>query len=236
MTDTHDTTVGEPKRGILARPLDALIFLLPLLVFYEVASLRCPDRVIAFNMLHGFFELFGPVGRLTPGLAVVVILLATHGASGEPWRIHWRISAAMYVEAAILSVPLFALNWAVPLSATADCATGAFSELAYGVGAGIYEELVFRLAMISIIMLVGVDIFRLPPSGVAVAAIVASALLFSAHHHHPIGSEAFDSVRFAFRSAAGIYLALVFWFRGYGAASGCHVAYNVGLVTIDLLH
>jgi len=232
MTDQNKRTATAQKRGILARPLDALIFLLPLLIFYEVASLRCPDRVIAFNMLHDFFELFGPVGRLTPGLAVVVILLATHAASGEPWRIHWKASAAMYVEAAILSIPLFALNWAVPLSATVDCATGAFSELAYGVGAGIYEELVFRLALISIIMLVGVDIFRLPSSGVAVAAITASALLFSAHHHLPIGSEPFDPIRFAFRSAAGVYLALVFWFRGYGPAAGCHAAYNVGLLTV----
>ena len=37
---------------------------------------------------------------------------------------------------------------------------------------------------------------------------------------------------FGFRTIAGMYLAIVFWYRGYGPAAGCHAAYNVALVCL----
>ena len=224
-----------PGRGLLARPLDALVFLLPLLLFCEIASFRCPDRVIAFDVVSKFFELFGHVGVLAPGLAVIAILIATHAASGEPWRIHGKIVAMMYVEAGLLAVPLLALSWIVPLTAGETCASGLFNRLAFGVGAGVYEELVFRLILISFMIMIGADLFHWRRSSVAMTAIIASSLLFAAHHHQPIGQEPFDLLRFAFRSSAGMYLALVFWFRGYGPAAGCHAAYNVALMTPSLM-
>ncbi|MGB0716853.1 MAG: hypothetical protein ACPGXK_13305, partial [Phycisphaerae bacterium] len=101
----------QPKRGALARPLDALMFLLPLIVFYELACLVYPGRVIAFDLLQQFLELFGDVGTHAPGLAVVVILIATHVASGEPWNIHWRYVAWMYLEAVFLAAPLLVINY-----------------------------------------------------------------------------------------------------------------------------
>ena len=76
------------------------------------------------------------------------------------------------------------------------------------------------------------DLFKLKRSTVAIAAIVLSSVLFSDHHHPPIGTEPFELIPFAFRALAGIYLALIFWFRGYGAAAGTHAAYN----TIILLY
>ena len=51
----------------------------------------------------------------------------------------------------------------------------------------------------------------------------------------PIGVEPFRLVPFLFRTVAGIYLAVVFWFRGYGPAAGCHAAYNLDLVFLDVL-
>lgn len=60
-------------------------------------------------------------------------------------------------------------------------------------------------------------------------AVAISSLVFAAHHHPPIGTEPFALVPFMFRAIAGVYLALVFWYRGYGPAAGCHAAYNVAL-------
>ncbi len=223
---------SEPRRGLLARPLDALVFLLPLLAFYEVASLTYPDRVIAFDLMRRFFELFGEVGMLAPGLAVVIILLTTHVASREAWTVHWRRVGWMYLEAAFLAVPLFALNMATSLASGGTTEPPLVGQLALGVGAGIYEELVFRLMLISIFVMIGVDFFRLDRTRVAFAAVLLSSLAFAAHHHQPIGVEQFDLMRFVFRTIAGIYLAVVFWYRGYGPAAGCHAAYNVALVSL----
>ena len=222
------------RRGTLARPLDALVFLLPLILFYEIASFTRQDRVIAFDALRRFFELFGQVGVWAPGLAVVVILIATHVASGDRWAIHWDRVGWMYVESLAFSVPLLLLNWAVPLGPDDGIATF-LNRMALGIGAGIYEELVFRLILISLIVIVAADLLKLDRGGVAAAAVILSSLAFAAHHHHPIGSEPFDALRFVFRTLAGVYLAVIFWFRGYGPAAGCHAAYNVALVIVTSL-
>jgi hypothetical protein len=93
--------------------------------------------------------------------------------------------------------------------------------------------MVFRLVLISVIVMLGVDVLRMDRTVVAVVAVCGSSLAFAAHHHSPIGSEPFNVVRFAFRSVAGAYLALVFWFRGYGSAAGAHATYNVVIAAIS---
>ncbi len=222
------------RRGTLARPLDALVFLLPLIIFYEIASFARQDRIIAFEAVLRFFELFGHVGVWAPGLAVIVILLATHIASGDRWAVHWNRVGWIYVESVAFSVPLLLLNWAVPLGPD-DGIGGFLARLAVGVGAGIYEELVFRLLIISLIVILAADLLKLDRGGVAVAAVILSSLAFAAHHHPPIGRDPFDGIRFLFRTVAGVYLAAIFWFRGYGPAAGCHAAYNAALVVLGSL-
>ncbi|MHC5111602.1 MAG: CPBP family glutamic-type intramembrane protease [Planctomycetota bacterium] len=225
---------SDPKRGVLARPLDALVFLLPLIVFYEVICFLYPARVIAFELLQRFLELFGNVGAMAPGLAVVVILIATHVASGETWSIHWRHVGWMYGEAVLLTIPLLAVSF-VTLSAGDGGPLPLVAELGFGIGAGVYEELVFRLVLLSIMVIIGCDILRLDRKTVAFAAIILSSLIFAAHHHHPIGIEPFNLAHFMFRTIAGIYLATIFWYRGYGLAAGCHAFYNTAVVLVSWL-
>ena len=232
MSATQRSKRSHSDRGILARPLDALVFLLPLLAFYEISSLVRPNRVIAFDLMRRFFELFGHVGMWAPGLGVVVILLATHIASGQKWTIHWRDVGLMYAEAAALALPLLALNWTIALSSIGTLSGALLDKMAMGIGAGIYEELVFRLILISLLVMIGADLLRFNDAGVAVAAIAVSAVLFAAHHHPPIGAELFKPETFFFRTIAGVYLSVIFWYRGYGPAAGCHAAYNTVLACI----
>ncbi len=149
MTGSQEAKATSSGRGGLAHPLDALVFLLPLLAFYELASFAHPQRVLAFDLLQKFLELFGRVGMWAPGVVVIVILLATHLASGQRWAVRWKRVGMMYFEAALLAIPLLALNWAIPLSTQSLVPEGLIEELALGVGAGIYEELVFRLILIN---------------------------------------------------------------------------------------
>jgi len=232
MEDSQQPDGAQPRRGILARPLDALVFLVPLLVFSEISALSRPDHVIAFDLLRRFFELFGYAGILAPALAVVIILIATHLASGEKWVIHWSRVGLMYIEAVVLASPLLGLNLLIPLSTAQDTVEPLWGRIGLSIGAGIYEELIFRLVFISIVMMIGTDLLRLSKARVATTAIILSSLAFAAHHHQPIGVEPFDLTRFTFRTVAGVYLAAVFWFRGYGSAAGCHAAYNVVLVAM----
>lgn len=234
MARAQQNKIKKPTRGLLVRPLDALFFLLPLILFYEIASFTRQDRVIAFDLLHGFIELFGQIGVWAPGLLVIVILFSMQIASGEPWKISWKRVGMMYLEAIVLAGPLLALSWTIPIAAAETVPTlDLMDQLATGIGAGIYEELVFRLILISMISMIGADLLRLEKGAVAAAAVILSSFMFAAHHHQPIGNEPFELIPFVFRMVAGVYLAIIFWYRGYGAAAGCHAAYNALLVMSD---
>lgn len=217
------------SRGRLAKPLEALVFLLPLILIYEYATATRTDRVVAEDLLHRFLELFGPAGLWAPGLLVVVVLLATQFASGESWSVSWKRVGLMYIEAPLLAIPLIVIKWFVlhaPTGGPSAVASPDWYQVALGLGAGVYEELVFRLVLISVVVIIGVDLLRLDRSAVAVVAVLLSALAFAGHHHVPFGSEPIRAIPFLFRSLAGAYLALIFWYRGYGPAAGCHAAYN----------
>lgn len=215
----------------VAPPLEMLCFLLPLIAIYELACLLDSRRVIAYGILQDFLHLFGTFGVWAPGLMIVAILLATHVVSGRPWHVRWRRVGLMYVESAVAAAPLLLLSWSVPLWIGAEM-SARFFAVAQGIGAGVYEELVFRLALISMIVIMGSDILRLHRPTIVILAVAASALLFAAHHHAPLGPEPFHAARFLFRTLAGVYLAAIFWFRGYALAAGCHAAYNSVLLLV----
>ena len=107
-----------------------------------------------------------------------------------------------------------------------------------GIGAGIYEELVFRLILICILMLLLQDALRLDHTNSIVLSVLISAALFSAHHHvdffsgQPNTIDPFNWTRFAFRTIAGIYFAILFAIRGFGITAGTHAFYNIIAVSI----
>ncbi len=229
---------GLPRPG-LARPLEALVFLLPLIAFSEiVARFLSPragwspqSRVVAFHLLRILFQLFGSTGALMPAAAVVGILLGAHLASGQPWRVRKAAVALMYLESFAWAVPLVLVNRWVRL-AGGEAGSGGWGEAALGIGAGIYEELVFRLVLIWVLAMLATDLLGRPRAVAVMLSVLISALLFAAHHHPPIGSDPFDAGRFVFRTLAGVYLGTVFVVRGYGPAAGAHAAYNLMVLSL----
>jgi membrane protease YdiL (CAAX protease family) len=106
------------------------------------------------------------------------------------------------------------------------------AEVTLGIGAGLYEELIFRLVLISVLVIIGVDLLRWPREATTLACVLIAAALFAAHHHPPLGSEPFALNRFLFRATAGIYLGGVFVYRGYGPAAGLHIAHNLMVIAM----
>lgn len=93
-------------------------------------------------------------------------------------------------------------------------------------GAGIYEEAVFRLLLFSALVLVLrlADVSRILAVGIAG---IGSAILFSvAHHVGPYGQQ-YSNYLFLFRLLAGLYFAILYELRGFGIAVGAHACYNV---------
>lgn len=226
------------------RPLDSLVFLLPLIVAYEVGTLYLLPQwssepgvhVGAHVLLRMFFRLFGPGSYHLPAISVAAILLSWHVATRAPWRVRWSTVAGIGVESLALAFPLLLFQDSLHAGVTGVGEQGWLSRAVLSVGAGVYEELVFRLGVISIASMVAIDLLRLPRNGSMVAIVLLGAGLFASYHHVYPATEAFGLVPFLFRAAAGIYLGGIFVMRGFGVAVGCHSAYNLLVVSLAMSH
>jgi hypothetical protein len=113
------------------------------------------------------------------------------------------------------------------------------ADVITGIGAGIYEELVFRLILICVLMLLFQDVMRFSHKHSAVFSVLLSAALFSAHHHiifidgQLSFSAPFNLTEFAFRTIAGVYFAVLFAIRGFGITAGTHAFYDIIAVSIN---
>lgn len=219
------------------RPLTCLVFLAPLLVLFQVGTLHYDTGLLAPKHLGQLLRSLGATGNYLPCLLVVVVLLLQHVLHRDKWRIRPRDLAGMLGESVIWAAPLVVLSQVMGelVAQVARDASEAgplmrLEELLVAVGAGIYEEFLFRLVLISLVMLICVDVFGLRKDVVAAAAVLVGAALFSLYHlpvEQITGEEAFPWGTFLFRAAAGGYLGAMFVFRGFAIAVGGHIVYNV---------
>jgi len=226
------------------RPLHSLMFLLPLILAYEVGAVYVDhagpiaqqDRVIAYHLMQIFFSLFGATGIFLPGVMIIIILLVTHYFSGQPWRVRMTTLLGMLGESLLWTLPLFALNRSIRYTSFFQSPQSSWREnVVISTGAGVYEELIFRLILVTAIVILLEDVFKFKKQHSLALSVLIAAVLFAIHHHEPLGSEPYEFGRFMFRTLAGIYLGGLFLFRGYGITAGCHALYNVIVVTLDAI-
>jgi hypothetical protein len=233
-------------------PLQCLIFITPLLLFYQVATVvrpwitatdQAPTHVVAFVLLLRFFQLFGAAGTILPALAVVAILLGWHVARKDKWEFDPGLYGGMAAESVLWALPIFVIGLALvrhsPMQAGVVRATGPEAlpwqtEVVLSIGAGIYEELLFRLIAIILLNIVLVDIFELKAQTAIPLILILSAVLFAAYHY--LGAETFNAGTFLFRTGTGIYLAGIFVYRGFGIAVGAHAIYDLMVVAFTHMH
>jgi membrane protease YdiL (CAAX protease family) len=191
----------------------------------EMRRLRS-ERV--FGRVRRFMELFGATGRYLPAAAVVGILLTWHIARSDPWRFRGSTMALMGIESALLAFPVITLggiiNYYVPLYAGPH---GWQSGVVLSLGAGIYEELVFRLICFTILNILLVDVLRCGKNPAHLTIVIGSALLFALYHYWSPQSAPFRVSDFAFRTLAGVYFGLLFVTRGFGITAGAHASYDI---------
>jgi hypothetical protein len=223
-------------------PLASLAFLLPLVVLYEVGTHHLPwntgghgeQRIIAFALMQRFFLLFGASGRYLPAMAVVGILLAWHIARRDEWRVQISTLVGMVVESLCLALPLLLIGrlaaYYVPQMAPPHSDTA--NLLILSIGAGVYEELMFRLIGFTMLNFLLIDLLKIHKSWSYLLMVLISAVAFAGYHY--LG-EPFHWQTFAFRTVAGIYFGIVFIFRGIGITSGVHASYDIFIVCLRLL-
>jgi hypothetical protein len=236
-----DAIDDSPLIGYFQRaelPFHSLAFVIPLVIVYEVGTRFhvLSGQLVAFRLMQDFFHLFGASGRYLPAMAVVGILLAWHIARKDPWSVHGGTLLGMAVESVMLCIPLIAIGFVanyyippMPLSAMFQWR----SDIVNSFGAGVYEELVFRLIAFTLLSFLLLDLFKLPKWIGVLGIVLISSVLFSLYHY--LGVELFQWRTFLFRMMAGIYFGVVFLYRGFGITAGSHVAYDVVVHTLPLL-
>lgn len=274
-----------------SRPIYAIVFLLPFIVFYELGTMLINTdvlnqhqvRVVAFVWLQNALERLGAGERfawIAPPLVVVIILFGLQISSRKKWYFCFSDYIPMVLECIGLAVPLIVLSllFNSPVVGSDDSsrpAPGAppaavvvvlpqaatpnqpalpgppvesrtknhalMANIVTGVGAGIYEELVFRLLLICALMVLFQDVIGLSHQNAIVLSIMVSAALFSAHHHliwvdGQLGRSApFNGTEFGFRIIAGVYFAVLFAIRGFGITAGTHAFYDIIATVVNLV-
>jgi hypothetical protein len=275
-----------------SRPMYAIAFLLPFILFYEIGTVlintdvlnRTQVRVVAFVWLQDFLLYLGTGDKLAwiaPPLVVMVILLGLQVAAHKPWWFCFSDYLPMVVECILLAIPLIVLSLffnspvsgppggaqlppppvvgsyaAAPEQAAivgerllllAQSAGGEMTgrslmaDIVTGVGAGIYEELVFRLILICALMVLFQDVIGIDHKNGVILSVLISAALFSAHHHIVYVNgrfshgDPFTWIVYVFRTSAGVYFAALFAIRGFGIAAGTHAVYNIIAAILDVL-
>jgi membrane protease YdiL (CAAX protease family) len=111
---------------------------------------------------------------------------------------------------------------------------GSLAEgLVLSLGAGIYEELVFRLILVSALVAL-LRILPLKEKARSAIAMVIAALIFSWVHYIGSLGDTFTLSSFTFRFLMGLALNGLFLLRGFGVAAMTHALYDV-FVTLMLM-
>ena len=202
-------------------PLASLIFVAPLLVGYEAGVIMLGPQAArngADVWLRWLLDAIGFGQYFLLPVLTVLVLLGWHYTTRQSWRIPGWVYWGMLVESLLLAVclrlilllqgMLLEVSPAEPAGLVQHLVQFLRTRIGY-LGAGIYEELLFRLILLSLALW----LFRrpkLPRWAQMLLAVVLTSLLFSAAHY--VGGRE-----------------QVLWF---GIAVGAHAGYDilVGLV------
>jgi hypothetical protein len=219
-------------------PWSSFLFLVPLLAAYEGGVLWLGgDRAAELRngadaWLRWQLEVFGVGYVFAAPLIVLGVLLAWSW-----WR--WLDRPAdpvttwfgMAFESGVFAVVLwqFSRNFGplvehlgVRLQVGPQPAARVFTFI----GAGIYEEVLFRLGLFLGTCLILRAAFLPKFIAVPMAAVGAALVFAAAHHVGPYG-EPMNPYVFLFRVLAGLYFTALFVGRGFGVAVGAHAGYDV---------
>jgi membrane protease YdiL (CAAX protease family) len=222
------------------RPIPCLAFVAPLLLAYELGVLWIGGgsaealRTGADGWMRHVLARVGVVDQWFLPLCLVLALVGWQVVDRKDWRFPLSTPVGMVLESLVLGVALVGLSRLVDVGfsvlehsrAQALAIPPTSARLIGFIGAGVYEEALFRLLLIPALYAL-LRILQMPSLVASTTAMTVSALLFSLAHHAGTPGEAFTWFAFIFRWLAGVYFAWVFMARGFGIAVGTHTAYDM---------
>jgi hypothetical protein len=234
-------------------PRYSLSFAFPLLLLYELLAFSLSHGEVAGVrngadvLLKNLFVTLG--GR--DGLAVFGALLLGGGAAliwrdvRRSGRIELRLFAWMAAESVVYAL-IFGLvagtltGLLLPgIGLLADAPKlligsrveqlSLVTQLMISLGAGIYEELLFRVILVSGLAWLARRVFAWGPVATGIFAVILGALIFSAFHYVGPYGDPLELGSFLFRTVAGLLFSGLYMLRGFGITAWTHALYDVFL-------
>jgi len=228
----------------------SLTFGLPLLLAYEaLAFLLSGDAIAGVRngadvLLKSAFTALGGrhgltiFGLVLLGAGAVAVLRDRRKNGPIEGRLFWGMLVESVVYAALLGGVASTLTGLVLGRLSVTLAAGGLDQFGFptqimiSLGAGIYEELVFRVLLVSGIAWLGKSLLGWSTGVSAVVATVLGALIFSAFHYVGPYGDPWQIESFTFRAIAGVIFSGLYLARGFGIAAWSHALYDVILAIL----
>jgi hypothetical protein len=231
-------------------PRYSLLFALPLLVFYQVLtvvlahgerSVRNGADVILQSLFTAVAGAWGPllfmICLMGAGLWLVARDMRAHRS-----RLRSGVFVAMLGESIALAlifgfvvgnVTSGVLGMLQTLAVPGGPEMDWWTRLMVSLGAGIYEELLFRVLLVGALAAVARALLGWRPLTAGVAATLAGAAIFSAFHYIGPYGDRWQLYSFAFRMVAGLFFSGLYLARGFGITAWTHALYDVLLLVMQ---
>lgn len=228
----------------------SIAFAVPLLLLYEGMAAALNESSLA-GVRNGadvllktvFVALGGRTGLHVFALLLFVwaVTLVIRDLRAHPGQIVPRYFGLMLVESVVLAavfgsvaVNLTSMLLSGPLAfLQGEQAAGGLermpiqAQLVVSLGAGLYEELLFRVLLVSGLLAIGKKL-NLHRGLNVTLALILSALIFSGFHYIGPYGDVLTLPSFAFRAVAGLLLSGIYIGRGFGIVAWTHALYDVG--------
>jgi len=221
------------------KPVYNFLFILPLLVLYEflIIVTGTPIRNGADVIVKLCFNAVG-INTIIGFTLIIVSLYAYLVFSDKKSRdekiypFYFIFMLAESIMYAMILGPIVSklTQKVIPQLASLSMGEPVFTfteKLIVSLGAGIYEEFVFRYFLISALVYIFMKFFDLKYYHAGAFAIFWAALIFSGFHYIGALGDQFDVASFVFRFIAGIILSILYFMRGYGIAVYTHAIYDL---------
>lgn len=222
--------------------LTSLVLVFPLFLIYQVGVLFTLPvlngadflTVFLFRNLHLSTSAYlAYTGIVALAFAVAVAVLRRRQQFDPRLAIPVLLESAIYaltMGSVIVLVMTKALGISPQLAGGADAFVtrqGFGTRFVMSLGAGVYEETVFRLGIMTGIVALTERLLGLSRWLGIVLGLLVSALLFSAMHHIPPYGDPLHLGVFVFRALAGVCFGLIYWYRGFAVAVYTHALYDI---------
>ncbi|HEU5465517.1 MAG TPA: CPBP family intramembrane glutamic endopeptidase [Gemmatimonadales bacterium] len=240
------TTATAPARywQLSQTPRYSLLFALPLFIGYEVLQLAVSGgpggdiRNGADVILQSLFaELMGRRGPMVFEIALIVLGLAL---VAHDMRRHGRHLSRMVFFGMSLETLALAILCGVLVGGITSHLFGAMGlsigqiertplpvRLMLSLGAGLYEELLFRVIIVGVLAWGGHRLLGWSARLSGIVAVTVGALAFSAVHYVGTYGDQLTLYSFVYRTLAGVFFSALYLLRGFGITAWTHALYDV---------